>query len=216
MPTLNELLDHLRAQHAPPSHLVRLTDLVALAGHDPRLLALSLVGSYARGTGDRLSDLDLVAIAAPGAAEAVLQAAQHLLGRAPVLNRFTGRHAAGGRFCKLVFLDFSSVEFHVFEPDTAFRLKRPWLPVWDPSQLLPGYVVDGEPIGHQDFAAYEHGDEGLIWELVDCIKWLSRGRQGLARHHLRKIATEMARRESEATAVDPAPGRREGQGPART
>lgn len=200
MSSLNELLHGLRAQQAPASHRVRLTDLVALAGRDPRLQSMALVGSYAKGSGDRLSDLDLVAIAAPGESEAVLQAAQDLLGQAEVLNRFTGTHGAGGRFCKLVFLDFSSVEFHVFEPGTAFRLKRPWLSVWDPAQLLPAYEVDGEPIRHEDFAAYEHGDEGLIWELVDCIKWLSRGRHALARHHLRKLAAEMARCEAEASA----------------
>jgi hypothetical protein len=49
-------------------------------------------------------------------------------------------------------------------------------------------VVEGEPIRHEDFAAYEYGDEGLIWELVDCIQWLSRGRNELAKQHLAKLA----------------------------
>jgi hypothetical protein len=52
-----------------------------------------------------------------------------VLGRQEVLHQFTGTHPAGGSFCKLVYLDFSSVEFHVFEPGTSFRLKRPFLPV---------------------------------------------------------------------------------------
>ncbi|EEX36527.1 conserved hypothetical protein [Vibrio metschnikovii CIP 69.14] len=29
---------------------------------------------------------------------------------------------------------------------------------------------------HEDFPTYVHGDKGLIWELFDCIKWLSRKR----------------------------------------
>jgi hypothetical protein len=133
-----------------------------------------------------------VAIAATGHGPAVLQAAHALLGSSNVLNQFTGTHGAGGgSFWKLVYLDFSSVEFHVFEPSTAFRLKRPYLPVWDPANLLASYVVDGEPIRHEDFSAYEYGDEGLIWELVDCIKWLSRGRNGLAKNHIKKLAAKM-------------------------
>lgn len=198
MSSLNDLLRRLQAQGAPPSQLARLSDLVALAGREPALCAVALVGSHAKGSGDRISDLDLVAIAAPGRAAPVLQAARALLEGAPLLDHFSGRHAAGGLFCKMVFLDFTSVEFHVFEPDTRFRLRRPWLTVWDPDQRLGAYVADGEPIRHEDFAAYEYGDEGLIWELVDCIKWLSRGRRQLARHHLLKLAAEISRRERAA------------------
>lgn len=103
---------------------------------------------------------------------------------------------AAGAFHKLVYLDFSSVEFHVFESGSPFRLKRPYLPVWDPQKLLASYVTDGEPIGPEDFAAYEYGDKGLIWELVDCIKWLSRGRSALAKGYIKKLAAEIERRES--------------------
>jgi predicted nucleotidyltransferase len=191
MPLVSSVLSALRAQDAPESHLKRVADLVELAARDPALLAIFLVGSYAKGTGDRISDLDLVAIAAPGQERLILDSAHSILGRAEVLNEFSGNHATGGSFWKLVYLDFSSVEFHVFEPDTTFRLKRPHLTVWDPSDLLTNYVVDGEPIRHEDFAAYEYGDEGLIWELVDCIKWLKRSRSDLAKHHLEKIAIEI-------------------------
>lgn len=198
MPTLDDLLSQLRLQGAPESQATRLKDLVELAHRNPDLLAIFLVGSYAKGSADRVSDLDLVAIASPGRGQAVLQAAHEQLARAEVLNQFRGTHPAGGSFWKLVFLDFTSVEFHVFEPDTSFRLKRPHLVVWDPGNRLPGHVVDGEPIRHEDFAAYEYGDEGLIWELVDCIKWLSRGRNDLAKGHLRKLAAEIARREPQS------------------
>ena len=196
MPPLNLLQSTLREQSAPESHLKRIADLVTLADRDPTLLAMFLVGSYARGNGDRVSDLDLVAIAARGSERDVLHAAHEILSTSDVLNQFTGTHATGGSFWKLVYLDFSSVEFHVFEPSTTFRLKRPYLSVWDPNNLLPAYVVDGEPIGHADFAAYDYGDEGLIWELVDCIKWLSRGRNELAKLHLAKLAAEIRKHES--------------------
>ena len=176
--------------------MTRVAELVSLAERESNLLAMFLVGSYAKGLGDRISDLDLVAIASPGHGPAVLNAAQDVLRDAEVLNQFRGTHPAGGSFCKLVYLDFSSVEFHVFEPDTRFRLKHPYIAVWDPNNLLPSYVVAGEPIRHEDFAAYEYGDEGLIWELVDCIKWLSRGRNELAKSHLKKLAAEIEKRES--------------------
>lgn len=204
MTPATDLLDRLRQQQAPASHLARVRDLVDLAARDSRLQAIALVGSYAKGVGDRLSDLDLAAFVSPGAAGDVLQAAQALLGRAEVLNRFGGHYGSSGCFCKWVYLDFSSVEFHVFEPESPFRLRRPWLPLWDPQQLLQHLEVEGEPIRHEDFAAYEYGDDGLIWELVDCIKWLSRGRNALARQHLIKLAAAMSRPDQPAAPV-PAP-----------
>ncbi len=196
MPLSSQLTAKLREQGAPESHLQRLEGLVGLAEADPRVLAMCLVGSYAKGTGDRVSDLDLVAFAAEGHAQSLLQAAYDVLRQAEVLNQFTGTHRAGGSFRKLVYLDFSSVEFHVFEANSPFRLKRPYLAVWDPHQLLQTYVVDGEPVRHEDFAAFEYGDEGLIWELMDCIKWLSRGRNELAKGHIKKLAAAIQDRGS--------------------
>jgi hypothetical protein len=195
MPLLTDTLNTLREQGAPESHMARLKVLVELAGTEPAILAIVLVGSYAKGIGDRVSDLDLVAIASPGHCYAVMQAAHEKLAEAEVLNRFSGTHPNGGAFSKFVYMDFASVEFHVFETGTTFRLKRPYLPIWDPNSLLSSYVTDGEPIRHEDFAAYEYGDAGLIWELVDCIKWLLRGRTELAHSHILKLAAQLSKRE---------------------
>jgi predicted nucleotidyltransferase len=192
VPSLIDLQSQLRAQCAPASHLARIRDLVVLAEREPSVVAILLVGSYAKGRGDRVSDLDLVAIATPGHEGHVLHVAQLVLRSNDLLHQFIGRHSAGGAFWKAIYLDFSSVELHVFEPSTSFRLKRPYLTIWDPSNLLPSYVVDGEAIQHEDFAAYEYGDEGLIWELIDCIKWLSRGRTELAKRHIMKIAAQLS------------------------
>ena len=186
----------LLEQGAPQSHLDRLSTLIALAENDSRFLAMFLVGSYAKGLGDRVSDLDLVVFAATGQGEAVLQAIHNALDRASVLNQFSGQHAAGGSFWKYVFLDFSSAEIHVFEPESTFRLKRPWLAVWDPRDLQRLFVTAGEPIRHEDFSAYEFGDQGLLWELFDCIRWLSRGRNELAKHHIKKLAAEITKQET--------------------
>ena len=37
---------------------------------------------------------------------------------------------------------------------TLFKLKRPYLTLWDPADQLAAYVVEGPPIRHADFAAY--------------------------------------------------------------
>jgi len=189
--TPGELREHLAAQQAPASHLERLTALVSLAKAFPACIAIALVGSYARGCGDRVSDLDLAMFVRESAGQQMLDEAHAILARHPTLNRFEGRHSGGGVFRKYAYLDFSSVELHVFEPSARFGLREPYLSVWDPGHRLPKFVVPGPPVRHEDFAAYECGDDGLIWELLDCIKWLSRGRVNLAKSHLRKLVARM-------------------------
>jgi hypothetical protein len=186
-----DLKARLLAQGAASSHLARIDGLTALAAQESAVVAMALVGSFAKGCGDRLSDLDLVVFVEPGAARRVLDSAQALLQAEPVMNAFCGQH-----FWKGIYLDFSSVELHVFETPTGFRLKHPYLPVWDPRGQLAASTVDGAPIEHKDFVAYEFGDDGLIWDLLDCIKWLSRGDAALAKHHIEKIAAEIARERS--------------------
>jgi predicted nucleotidyltransferase len=182
-----DLPQHLSAQGAPASQLRRLAGLRALCETDARCLAAALVGSYAKGCADRISDLDLAVFVKTGHAQQVLAAARGLLDASDVLDQFGGNHGKGGCFRKLVYLDFTSCELHVFDETSAFRLRRPYVAVWDPQDVLRRFVVDGEPVRHEDFAAYEYGDDGLVWELVDCIKWLTRGRTQLAKHHLRKL-----------------------------
>jgi predicted nucleotidyltransferase len=79
MASLEDLQSKLRAQGAPASQLARIRDLVILAEREPSVLEIFLVGSYAKGLGDRVSDLDLVAIAAPGCQELVLHATRQVL-----------------------------------------------------------------------------------------------------------------------------------------
>jgi hypothetical protein len=185
------LRDTLIAQHAPESHLARMTALCALAADDPACRAVALVGSYAKGSGDRISDLDLVAFTTAGHCQHFSDAAHRFLASPQLLDVLEGTHKSAGAFRKYVYLDFSSCELHAFDLPATFKLRRPFLPVWDPHGVLAQQVVDGAPVRHEDFVAYEYGDAGLIWELVDCIKWLKRGRAELARHHLRKIVARL-------------------------
>lgn len=186
-----DLRESLLAQHAPASHLARLTALCAMAADDPACRAIALVGSYAKGCGDRISDLDLVAFTEAGHCQRVIDAAHRFLATADVLDVFGGTHASSSAFRKYVYLDFTSCELHAFDLPSSFRLRHPYRPVWDPDRVLAQQVVDGAPVKHEDFVAYEYGDAGLIWELVDCIKWLKRGRTELAKHHLRKIVARL-------------------------
>ncbi len=185
------VLSVLRAQHAPASHLVRIDGLLALAQQNPACVGLALVGSYAQGRGDRVSDLDLVAFVRDADARDFLRSADAVLDNGELLHSYARMEDAQRAFRKLVYLDFASCELHVFALPTTFVLRRPYLALWDPQGILATLVGEGAPIRHEDFEAYPDGDDGLVWELVDCIKWLRRGRTGLAKDYLRQLAARL-------------------------
>lgn len=188
--TLPSVVQTLTAQGAPPSQIERIRVLHTLCERSPGCCGLALVGSYAKNQGDRISDLDLVAFFRQGTAGIYLSEAHQLLASHDLVSSYSGRFKDGA-FRKYVFLDFSSCELYALNLPTDFRLYRPYLPVWDPTGLLARLEVDGAPPRHEDFEAYPHGDDGLLWELFDCIKWLKRGRTELTKTYLRKLVNRL-------------------------
>lgn len=189
-PELEALLAGLADQGAHPPLLQRLRLLHALCRAWPGCQGLALVGSFAQGKGDRVSDLDLAAVVDDDEA-GLLDRADAILCRGEVLHSYRRHRPGDVAFRKVVYLDFGSCEFHVFNRQSPFRLRRPYLALWNPAGLLQAIEVDQEPPRHESFTPYPHGDDGLIWELIDCVKWLRRGRTGLARDYLVKLGTAL-------------------------
>lgn len=184
---LSSIQARLLSQGAAASHLPRIAAIHGLCERSPHCLGLALVGSFAQGCADRLSDLDLAAFVADNREAEFMEQAHELLSRDHVLNEYGQHRPAVVAFRKYVYLDFASCEFHAFNSRAPFRLRRPFVAVWDPTGFLQTLVVDEPPPPHESFEPYPHGDEGLVWELVDCIKWLSRGRGGLAKDYLSRL-----------------------------
>jgi hypothetical protein len=145
-------------------------------------MAVALVGSFAGNKGDRISDLDLAAFVADDREAEFMAQAHEFLGAPEVLNVYGQDRVGQVCFRKYVYLDFSSCEFHAFNQRWPFKLRRPFISVWDPHDHLETLVVEEEPPRHET--------------LVDCIKWLSRGRRPLAKDYLVKLAESIQAQKS--------------------
>lgn len=189
MPTesLVSIQERLVFQGAAPSHLHRIASVQRLCEASPYCVGLALVGSFAQGCGDRISDLDLAAFVDEGRETEFLNQAREFLGGDAVLNEFGHARQGAHAFRKYVYLDFSSCELYAFSSRLPFKLYPPFIAVWDPTEFLQTLVVNEAPPSHESFKPYLGGDEALIWELVDCIKWLRRGRNNLAKNYLANL-----------------------------
>ena len=176
------------------AHLPAQADLVASAhaafADEPDVRAIVLPGSLSAGTGDRLSDADVVAFTRGGFHRRA----------APAYARFeTGREIVyrldgGGEdttFRKYLFGDMTSAEIHCIDLSVPFRLSRPFRVLLDQDDLVPGRITDARPPAHAEFPVYTSGDDRLIWELFDCIKWLSRGDAALAKGYLKRLVDKL-------------------------
>jgi len=81
-----DVRSRLLEQGAPASHLERLAALISLAELDDGCRAIALVGSYAKGSGDRISDLDLVMFVRNDKGEGLLAESHKILERQPILS----------------------------------------------------------------------------------------------------------------------------------
>jgi diamine N-acetyltransferase len=187
----NGIQSRLREQGAAPSQLRRIAQLQALFEGEASCAAAALLGSFAKGSGNRLSDLDVLVFTNRGNAASLLAAADRVLATEEVLDAYSGGPGGSRCFRKYVYLDFSSCELLVVDVDAPFRLFRPYLALWDPTGYLAGREVPGAAPQHESFEPYPHGDAGLIWELVDCIKWIKSGRVGLVKDYLGRLGAKL-------------------------
>ena len=63
--------------------------------------------------------------------------------------------------------------------------------LFDKTGAVESRLTDAPAPKHEDSPAYKNGDQGLIWELLECIKWLSRGKNELAKSYLKKLADKL-------------------------
>lgn len=161
---------------------------------DVRCLGAAVGGSLAEGRGDRMSDVDLLVYCEAGAAGGVLQGLSEVAADRPVVYRLTGRHDASSVYEKVILDDWSSYELHVVEPSTRMRLAPPYLELLDRSNYLACRVDGRKPIGRDTVRPLSSGEDGLVWELFNCIKWLRRGEVDFAARYLQTLGSALAQR----------------------
>jgi predicted nucleotidyltransferase len=154
-------------------------------------LGAAIAGSFAKGTADRVSDLDILIYVGEGSERSVLDKLVALAHAKEVFFEYTGTHDEHSVFRKFIFLDFTSAEFHVVGPQTDFGLRLPYLELVNRNDYLRSRLSHLPAPTHADGKAYTHGDTGLSWELFNCIKWLHRGEFETAKSFLLSLGNEI-------------------------
>lgn len=143
-----------------------------------------VLGSFAKNTADRVSDLDLVTFCAEGQGQALLQLIRDQIPAEAIFAEFHGAHGPDSPFCELILYNFTSIEFHVIAPEAKFTIKNPFVEIINRNQCIEARMSDRTAPTRDDLVPFRHGSAWLPWELFNCMKWLSRGEVAAAEKYL--------------------------------
>lgn len=157
---------------------------------EPEIGAAVLLGSFAKGTPDRLSDIDLVVFAERPNLKTVSETLfQHRCFE--VLHRWETVFSEDHVFGKYIYGNFVSAEIHVLSHASPFKIRKPYICLKETGDLISSRIEEGIPPRHEDFHALSAGIDGLGWELFDMLKWWQRGDRELVQRHLNKIMKQL-------------------------
>lgn len=164
--------------------LMRIADALRKS---PDCTGAVVVGSFAKESADRLSDIDLVAFCSEGGTHSLLQTINQQIAPSKVLFTFDGMHDPDSPFQKLIFEDMSSVEFHVVSPRMELTVEQPFIEIVNRDSYLESRTSSRLATSKRDMTVFRYGDRFLAWELFNCLKWLWRGDYAVAKRYLVKL-----------------------------
>ncbi|MGS0757039.1 hypothetical protein ACVBEH_21870 [Roseateles sp. GG27B] len=138
--------------------------------------------------------MDLLIYCETGAAGDLLRKLSEVAADKPVVHRLSGQHDASSVYEKVILDDWSSYELHVVEPSTRMRLAPPYLELVNRSDYLSSRVDVEKQIGRGTVKPLSSGDDGLVWELFNCMKWLRRGEVDFATQYIQALGNALAHR----------------------
>jgi predicted nucleotidyltransferase len=184
---IEDLLERWRDDPSTESQIALVARIAAAIRNSPVCTGAALVGSFAKGNADRLSDLDLVVFCSEGAGHSLLQTIREQIAPLNAIFTFEGAHGSGSPFQKLIFEDFTSIEFHVIAPDTELILEQPFAEVVNRDRYLESRTSSRSATMDRDTTVFRYGERMLAWELFNCLKWLWRGDYEAVKRYLVKL-----------------------------
>lgn len=166
------------------------------------VLAGVLVGSLACGTGDRVSDADILFFTRNGFHRQTASSFAAFEAGKAIFYRLIGEHNDKACFRKYLFEDLTSAEIHCADVAEAISLSQPCVVLFDKAGVVNSKLTDDPAPQHATFPVYPYGDEGLMWELLTCMKWLSRGEANAAKQYLKKLAAVLPELEGQEESHD--------------
>ncbi|WP_120511075.1 nucleotidyltransferase domain-containing protein [Photobacterium salinisoli] len=182
--------DELNIEHLPLQNELVKSVLTAFSSEE-NVVAAVLLGSLAAGKGDRISDADILIFTQNGFHKTAGSCFSTFESGKEIFYFLEDFHNENAFFKKYIFNDFTSAEIHCLDVNEPFNISKPFKVLFDKADIVEPRLTDEPAPKHENFPAYTNGDKGLIWELFDCIKWLSRDNHELAKSYLKKLSDRL-------------------------
>ena len=153
---MNEELSKYNSNEDLKLHLELVTFYENILNDNSVFRASVIVGSFAKGHPDRISDIDLITFVDDGNGS---KAFDFIKNEEPfkVVNKYQDKHGDNFYYKKTIFENFVSAEIHVSEKSSPFKLKKPYITLFDQDNFLTSITEEGEAPKHEDFPALTSG-----------------------------------------------------------
>ncbi|WP_321786605.1 hypothetical protein [Paraburkholderia sp. J94] len=182
-----EFIDRWESNPSTTLQIALLMRIAVALQESTECIGAAIVGSFAKESADRLSDIDLIAFCSDGTGHSLFRMVGQLISPAEILFAVDGKHSPDSPYRKLIFADMTSIEFHVIAPDTKLELEQPFVEIVNRGLCLESRVSQRHASADRNMTVFRYGDRGLAWELFNCLKWLWRGELDAARDYLIKL-----------------------------
>lgn len=149
--------------------------------------AAVLLGSFAKGRPDRLSDLDVVVWAKRSDIQRLV-IELFAVKIFEVVHSWQKQISEEHVFLKRIYGNFISAEVHIIATESEFRIRNPFITLKGSEKFIDSKREEGPSPEHKDFYPLPAGIDGLGWELFDMLKWWQRGEYDLVKSHLVKVS----------------------------
>lgn len=185
---LEEFLQRYKLNPDTTLQMALLRRLLPVLKASSACLGAVLLGSFAKGLADRVSDLDLVLFCREGTGPELLARVAALIPAEEIFSTFDGTHkGVGSPFTEIILYNFTSIEIHTIAPGTKFKIKTPFVELHNIENCLEARLSQSSAPTRETLVPYRHGPKWLPWELFNCMKWLSRGEVETAKKYLVRL-----------------------------
>lgn len=139
------------------------------------VLGAFLIGSFAKGSSDNLSDIDIFFVVKSEYWDKAYEQLQFLIERDDLIYSDHSLHGREGSFARFIFNNFTSAEVHFVSEVSSFKLYNPYRVLFDKCSSIDKFKSEGLPSNNTSKPAFSISEQEAAWDIFNLFKKAVRG-----------------------------------------
>ncbi len=152
-----------------------LDDMVSRLKPKQFVLGAFLIGSFAKGSSDNLSDIDICFVVRREYWDKANEQLKFLGEREDLIYSDHSLHGSEGSFARFIFSNFTSTEVHFIAEESSFKLYDPYKILFDKCNSIIGFKSKDLAKSTSAKPAFSISEQEAAWDIFNLFKKAVRG-----------------------------------------